>query len=179
MELNKKKIKILKDDLNKLYSEKEETELNNKSSYLILTNLKTLDINNIKEIYKKRWEVETHFKYAKELFKFDSMNNKNYLYIEQNVLVTQFIFIVSGYIQYILNKKIMKGKAISNTSLFTSLKNKLIYCILNNKNKNLQILIMKMLKKILKSIIKKTTLTLHKKRIRKRPQKNYNVTNII
>jgi hypothetical protein len=179
IELNKKKIKILKEDLNKLYSEKKEIELNSKSSYLILTNMKTLSIDNIKEIYKKRWEVETHFKYAKELFKFDSMNNKNYEYIKQNILVTQFTFIVSGYIQYILSKKIAKGKAISNTSLFTSLKNKLVYYILNDKIKDRNTLIVTLLKKLLKSIIKKITLLIHKERIRKRPQKNHNSTNIV
>jgi hypothetical protein len=107
------------------------------------------------------------------------MNNKNYEYIKQNILVTQFTFIVSGYIQYILSKKIAKGKAISNTSLFTSLKNKLVYYILNDKIKDRNTLIVTLLKKLLKSIIKKITLLIHKERIRKRPQKNHNSTNIV
>ena len=73
-------------------------------------------MEKIKEIYKKRWTVETHFKQAKELTKLNSMNNKNYEYIKQNIAITQFIFLISGYIQYILNKKISKNKMLNNTS---------------------------------------------------------------
>ena len=53
--------------------------------YYIITNLKTLSIDQVKKIYKKRWCVETHFMYAKKLSKLNSMNNKNYEYVKQNI----------------------------------------------------------------------------------------------
>jgi len=123
-------IELLKKELKKLQNEKNEIEIANKSVYYILTNLQTLDINKIKEIYKKRWGVETHFKQAKELSKLNSMNNKNYEFIKQNIAITQFIFLTSGYIQYILNKKISKNKMLNTTTLITSIKNKLIFYLL-------------------------------------------------
>lgn len=49
------KIKKLNGELIELYKERKEIELINNSKYLIVTNLKTLDLNKIKEIYKKRW----------------------------------------------------------------------------------------------------------------------------
>jgi hypothetical protein len=131
--------------LQKLHNEKNEIEIANKSVYYIITNLQTLDIDSIKEIYKKRWSIETHFKYAKELSKINSMNNKNYEYIKQNIAITQFIFLISGYIQYILNKKITKNKMLNNKSLITSIKNKLIYYLLKNDIKDKEKIIISLL----------------------------------
>ena len=54
----------------------------------------------------------------------NSMNNKNYEYIKQNIAITQIIFLTSGYIQYILKKKIKKNQIFNNTSLITSIKHK-------------------------------------------------------
>jgi hypothetical protein len=76
--------------LNELYNSKKELELDIKSNYIILTNLTTISMDDIKMIYKKRWEVETHFRFAKKLFKFDSMNTKNINFVKQNILITQF-----------------------------------------------------------------------------------------
>jgi len=106
---NEKK-KELDDIKNDLYNNKKELELDIKSNYIILTNLTNKTVDDIKCIYKKRWEVETHFRFAKKLFKFDSMNTKNIEYVKQNILITQLIFIIEGYIEYILNKKIEKIK---------------------------------------------------------------------
>ena len=101
IDTSKNKINLLKKELTNLYEQKKEIELINNSKYYIVTNLLDIDINQVKEIYKKRWCVETHFKYSKELTKLDSIDNKNYEYIKQNLLITQFIFLISGYIQYI------------------------------------------------------------------------------
>jgi chromosome segregation ATPase len=105
IEKNNEEIETLNKELHKLYDEKNEIEKSNKSVYYIITNLKTLNIEQVKKIYKKRWCVETHFMYGKKLSKLNSMNNKNYEYVKQNIAITQFIFLTLGYIQYILNKK--------------------------------------------------------------------------
>ena len=177
--LNEKKIE-LNNILNEFYNSKKELELDIKSNYIILTNLTTKSIDDIKVIYKKRWEVETHFRFAKKLFKFDSMNTKNIKYVKQNILITQFIFIIEGYIEYILNKKInKKNKMINRTKSFESLKNKLLYLIL--KNSLIQNNIPEIIKLILAIIITLLEIKLnlkYKPRIRKRPQKNHYNTNI-
>lgn len=171
IEKNNKEIEILNKELHKLYDEKNEIERSNKSVYYIITNLKTLSIDQVKKIYKKRWCVETHFMYAKKLSKLNSMNNKNYEYVKQNIAITQFIFLTSGYIQYILNKKIKKNQMLNNTSLLLSIKEKLIYCLLNNTTKYNKIIIL--LNKLIKSVILITITTTHKERIRRRPKKNH------
>ena len=51
------------------------------------------------------------------------MNNKNYKYIKQNISIIQFLFLISGYIQYILNKKIKKNKMLNIRSLIALIKN--------------------------------------------------------
>ena len=138
--------------LNELYNSKKELELDIKSNYIILTNLTTINMDDIKMIYKKRWEVETHFRFAKKLFKFDSMNTKNINFVKQNILITQFMFIIEGYIEYILNKKIdKKNKMINRTKSFESLKNKLLYLIF--KNSSVQNNILEITKLILAIII--------------------------
>ena len=166
--------------LNELYNSKKELELDIKSNYIILTNLTTISMDDIKMIYKKRWEVETHFRFAKKLFKFDSMNTKNINFVKQNILITQFMFIIEGYIEYILNKKIdKKNKMINRTKSFESLKNKLLYLIF--KNSSVQNNILKITKLILAIIITLIEIKLNSKykpRIRKRPQKNHYNSNI-
>lgn len=174
IKLNKDKINLLREDLKKLYDEKMEIELDNNSSYFIISNLKLLELDQVKYIYKKRWEVETHFRYAKESFKFDSMNNKNYEYIKQNILITQYIFLISGYIQYILNKKIDDSRMLNNSCIFTSLKNKLIYYLLNENINNRDERIITLLTKLTNYTIKKIITIKYIKRERKRPPKtNY------
>jgi hypothetical protein len=143
----------------------------------MLTNLDTT-LDNIKEIYKKRWEVEIHFRFAKQIFKLDMMNNKNVDYIKQNLLITQFVFILESYMEYILNKKIDKNKMINKTSAFVSLKNKLLYCILFDKSNNKINKIITLLLKLLKTIFEIKKTIEYKIRIRKRPQKNHYNTNI-
>ena len=172
IDTTKNKIKLLKKELKNLYEEKKEIELKNNSKYYIVTNLLDIDINQIKEIHKKRWCVETHFKFSKELTKLDLIDNKNYEYIKQNLLITQFIFLISGYIQYILNKQIKKNSKLNITGLMTSLKNKLIYYLLKNDIKYMDEII-KILNKLIKCILKEIETIKFKKRIRKRPQKNY------
>jgi len=172
IDTTKNKIDLLKKELKDLYEEKKEIELINNSKYYIVTNLLDIYINQVKEIYKKRWHVETHFKYSKELTKLDSIDNKNYEYIKQNLLITQFIFLISGYTQYILNKHIKKDSKLNITGLMTSLKNKLIYYLLKNDVKYMDKII-KILTKLIKCIIIEVETIEFKKRIRKRPQKNY------
>ena len=97
------------------------------------------------------------------------MNNKNYKYIKQNISIIQFLFLISGYIQYILNKKIKKNKMLNIRSLITLIKNKLIFHLLNNELKDKNKIIIKLLEKLFKCLIPKIISIIYKERIRKRP----------
>ncbi len=176
--LNDRKIKI-ENELTSYYNEKKILELNSKSDYYILTNLNSKSISEIKEIYKKRWTVETHFKFTKEQFKFDSMYNKNINFINQNIFITQFIFILESYLENILKKYMLKNNTVklNKSVIFESLKNKLFSLIINyNKNKNSKestLEIIRLLLKLIKFVIKKISTVEYKPRLRKRPQKNH------
>jgi hypothetical protein len=165
------------EQIDELYKEKKNLELNLNSKYIILINFKST-ITEIKELYKSRWSVETHFKFAKGIFKFDSMDTKNINYIKQNILVTQTIFIVESYMEYILSKKINKNKMINKTAAFESLKNKLLFLLLKNKDNKNNKKIMELLKILIIFVIEIITIIKYKNRIRKRPQKNHYNTNV-
>lgn len=188
---NRKEKKKLYDDINKfknennsliekrneLYKEKVIIELNLNSKYIILTNYEST-LKEIKEIYKSRWSVETHFKFAKEIFKFDSMDTKNINFVKQNILITQTIFIILSYMEYILNKKINKNEMINKTAAFESLKNKLLFLLLKNKENVNNKKILELLKILINFLVKIIRTIKYKERIRKRPQKNHYNTNI-
>jgi hypothetical protein len=98
------------------------------------------------------------------------MNNKNYKYIIQNISIIQFLFLISGYIQYILNKKINKNKMLNVRSLIALIKNKLIFNLLNNELKDTDKIIIKLLEKLLKCLIPKIiSIIYNKKKTSKKP----------
>jgi len=163
--------------INELYKEKQNIELNLNSKYIILTNYEST-LKEIKETYKERWSVETHFKFAKEIFKFDSMDTKNINFVKQNILITQTIFIIESYMEYILNKKINKNKMINKTAAFESLKNKLLFLLLKNKDNTNNKKILELLEILINFLVEIIKTIKYKERIRKRPQKNHYNTNI-
>ena len=101
------------------------------------------------------------------------MYNKNVNYIKQNLLITQFVFVLESYMEYILNKKINKNYMINKKCSFASLKNKLLYYIFFDLSKNKITKIITILIKLLKTKYKIKKTVEHTQRIRKRPQKNH------
>jgi len=173
IEKHKEKIITLQNNLKEYNFTKNEIKLNIKSMYLIITNLDTT-IDNIKEIYKKRWEVEIHFRFCKKLTKINAMNNTNIIYIKQNLFIIQFIFILESYLEYILNKKKKsKNKMLSKSSIIASLKNKLLHEIFFNNKKNYVNDIIILLNKLLTTKFDIKITVKFTNRIRKRPCKNY------
>ena len=81
------------------------------SSYFILTNL-NISNEEIKQIYKKRWGVETCFRHSKDKLKINNINSKNINIVKHHVCAKQFILILELFLEksikiekeYILNK---------------------------------------------------------------------------
>lgn len=107
---NKFKIRIIK------YS------INNQSYYLATDILnKNKDINYFKDLYNKRWNIETDFKYNKLYLSMEKLSSKNISNIKKEVYVHYFIMTLSSYLEYIIlqdnnyerNKKINKKNSLS------------------------------------------------------------------
>lgn len=177
-ELKEENIKIKKlidkkyVELNKMKYKLEELERKNDSIYYVITNLTNHTEKEIKEIYKKRWCVEVHFRFTKDKLKFRNMNSKNFDIIKQNLYTTQFIFILESYFEHFIkiNLAINGNKKINKTSLLSSIHKYLLHLILikkrskKNTNKIISIFII-----VTKNLITKITNNEYKERIIKRP----------
>ena len=157
------------------------------SSYFILTNLNIND-EKIKEIYKKRWHVETCFKHCKTRLKMNNYDSKNINIIKQNIYATQFILILESFLEKSI--KIKKDYYLNKNDMFKTINEflliPLIYQTLNkkkirekkedniqkNKKKKIKLKIIDEIIDILlllsKSIIKKEETNKSKPRIKKR-----------
>jgi hypothetical protein len=94
----------------------------NYETYYVLTSLidNKYSIKYLKDLYHKRWNVETNFRYCKYYTSLGRINSKSVKYINQDIQITNFIFILSGYIEKLLidkcnisNKKINKKISLS------------------------------------------------------------------
>ena len=83
--------------------------------YYLLTSCYELTNEKLKEIYKKRWLVETNFRFLKSNFKFDRLNSININTIKQNLYACQFLFIIESLVNYITpNEKINIDKILDS-----------------------------------------------------------------
>jgi len=155
---------------NKIKNKKNLIETVNDSTYYIITNKIDLSNEKIKEIYKKRWDVEINFRFLKDKFKMKTMESKSLNIIKQNILVSQFIFLLENYIELILKKEKKENKKF-NKSTFIDMLNKYLlkYFIINKNNKKTLNAINNILIIIIKSIITYKITEKAKPRIKKRP----------
>lgn len=172
-------IQLIIDDSYKLFKIiKNKINLINKvndSVYYIITNKIDFSNEKLNEIYKKRWCVETNFRFAKEKFKFKTMNSKSINIIMQNIYVTQFLFILESYIEFLLKKYIKNDHKLNKSTLLNVLEKYLIKHLLFDKNnKKIINAINDILNIIIKSIIKIKVTIEARPRIKKRPGSKWN-----
>ncbi len=146
----------------------------NDSTYYIITNKIDYTIDKIKSLYKKRWEIETHFRFCKDKFKFRNMDSKHLHIINQNILITQFIFILEGYIEFLLSNQIKKNNKCNKSSVLDLMDKYIIkfFLISKNNKKNVN-KILKILELIIKSVISKIIIKYDKPRIKCRPSSKW------
>ena len=194
-------ISALKEQFYKINNKIEQIINYEHSDYFILTNNTNLSLDKLKEIYRKRWMVETEFKYHKTILNLNQMDNKNVNVIKQNIYVIQFISILNAFIKKALEKYVNINRHLNNKLILTSIHDyviSLIYKTLigkqrynylyknieNNykkkkieneciaeKEKNINN-ILKILEQILKNQIPKSKFSIFKKRIKKRQSNN-------
>lgn len=142
----------------------------NNSIYYIITNKIDLSNDKIKELYKKRWEVGTHFRFAKDKFKMRTMEAKSLNIILQNILTTQFIFLLEGYLELLMVNELKKNKKFNKSSFINLMHNYLIKHLLISKNsKKILNIINKILLIIVNKIIDVKIINESKPRVKKRP----------
>ncbi len=95
--------------------------------YYILTNTDKTD-DELKKIYKDRWEVETHFRFLKMLTNIDQMNAQSSDMIKQNLYVTHLTMIVNSLTRHLMKPFYNTTKYVVNkTALFAYIKQR-IFC---------------------------------------------------
>jgi len=146
----------------------------NDSIYYIVTNKIELTDDKIKELYKKRWEVETHFRFAKEKFKMRTMESKSLNIIQQNIYATQFIFLLESYLESLMYNELKTNKKFNKSSFIHLLHDYLIkHLLISKNNKKTSNLIIKILSNLTKNMIKHKTQIEMRPRIKKRPSSKW------
>lgn len=140
--------------------------------YLASTLIDDKSIDFYKDIYHKRWEIETHFKHVKYNQTLANIKSKTLDGIKKDVFANQFVCIISGYIEYLLTNHIQrsKNKYKINTNNCLNLTNTTLLPLLFYKRNEKSTI------ETVKSTFNTITKTLvcikknrHYKRIRKRP----------
>ena len=114
----------------------------NKCDYYIGTTLtdSKYNVNYFKDIYWKRWKIETDFRYAKYILSLENLKSKSELTVKQDICIHNFILLVEGYIEHILSVDTQNtDNIINNTNgltLFTEhLLDYIFYKKINKKAK--------------------------------------------
>jgi len=79
-------------------------------------------LDRFKELYHKRWKVETNFRYLKYYASLGRINTKTMKFVEQDVSIHNFIFILTGFFEHLL----IEYAKIKNKKINTKLMLKLI-----------------------------------------------------
>ena len=67
-------------------------------TYILGTTHTNLSVGELKKLYKKRWEIETQFDFAKHTMSLDGIRSKSINRIKQDIAVHQLILTVCYYI---------------------------------------------------------------------------------
>lgn len=125
---NKKRIRLIKYKIDNVL-------------YLLGTSREDLSVDYLKNIYHKRWQIETQFNFIKNTMSFSNIKSRSLNRVKQDIYIHQFIMIICYYIQSLLYKKINYSteKKINTTSMLNIVHDKILYILLNiNKSASVQ-----------------------------------------
>ena len=120
----------------------------NKKKYYLLTNLIDMSIDDLKDNYKKRWDIETHFRDLKHKTSIGKITSKTENSLLQELYINNLIYMINSYFKKIFieeillknnNKYVLNGSFMINTIfkdilrvlLFEKLNKEGFYNILN------------------------------------------------
>jgi Transposase DDE domain len=102
--------------------------------YYLGTTIYNRSINYLKNLYWKRWKIETHFRYSKYNLSLKQLDSKSENTLRQDICLHNFIFIISSYFQYLLQFNIRDDYKINTTNHLYVVINNLLYILLYNNN---------------------------------------------
>lgn len=129
----------------------------NDNEYFLITNLFNVSVDYLKRLYHNRWSIETHFRYCKYNLDMKYIQVKNENNLINEVLIHQFVFIVSNYFQHILQNDIETEHKINTTTFLDNVINEILYLMFYHsstvKNLNEILRILNILKDIRTDIV--------------------------
>ena len=135
-----------------------------------MTSLLDKNIDEIKELYWKRWKVETNFKFLKYNLSLLNSNVKSEMILKQDVSCCSFICNFIAFINKLLNIK--KDHKLNESATVSSLIEKVLKCVIYDNNEEAINKIMDDLKILEKEQIK-IILNRSYKRKKERPDSNW------
>jgi len=104
--------------------------------YYLLTNL-SYSIDELKELYWKRWKVEIHFKESKYNLSLNTINLKTENSLKQEIYIHNLIFLLYYYFKLDVDNLILKSKyKINNKTGIKLFSENIIYLLIYNKITN-------------------------------------------
>jgi hypothetical protein len=131
LKINKKIIKMRALSY-KIQTEKEGNQFE-EDYYIATHDLCRHNVNYYRDLYWKRWNVETNFRYLKSQLNLNLLTSQNILHIQQDIKIIHFITLLSEYITE-LQKKIINNdnKKINNEMSIQTAATKLIPAVCDN-----------------------------------------------
>ena len=109
---------------------------NSDDEYYILTNL-SYSIDELKNLYWKRWKVEIHFKESKYNLSLKTINLKTENSLIQEIYIHNLIFILYYYFKFDIENPLLKSKyKINNKTGIKIFSENIIYLLIYNKITN-------------------------------------------
>ena len=107
-------------------------KINNKIYYLGTT-IYDKNIKYFKDLYWKRWKIEINFRHSKYNLSMNNIKSKTKNSIIQDIYTHNFVFILSSYLQYCLQKNMNYSFKISTSSHLNITVNNILYYLLYKK----------------------------------------------
>jgi len=86
----------------------------NEKSYYLLTNLIDMSIDELKENYKKRWNIESHFRDLKHKTSIGNITSKTENSLLQELYINNLIYILTSYFKKLFINEILLKKNNNN-----------------------------------------------------------------
>lgn len=110
----------------------------NNENYILGTTLKTATIKELKELYRRRWEIETQFNFIKGNLSFGDIKSRSINRIRQDIAIHQLIMTICYYLQLKIRDRVLYSseKKINTTSMQSQICDGFIMMLLNKRKDN-------------------------------------------
>ena len=105
----------------------------NDKDYYLGTTIMNKTITYFKNIYWKRWNIETNFRESKYFLSLSHLLSKNINKIQQDIYSHNILFIIHSYFKNCMQEEIPTDKYISSKNLMYLITNNILYTIMYKK----------------------------------------------